>query len=93
MEMIANVFSDFLGGISTVWGLAVIAFFLLAVMAIVLLAGWKVNRTSPQSIEGFLKVLKEKYQGGEIPRKEYEDIKNEIKEPLLQIKNYMKLYG
>jgi uncharacterized membrane protein len=93
MEMIANVFRGFLGGINTFGGLAVIAFFLLAVMAIVLLVGWKVSRTSPQSIEGFLKVLKKRYQKGEIPRKEYEDIKNEIKEPLLQIKNHMKLYG
>jgi uncharacterized membrane protein len=92
MEMIANVFRGFLEGMSSVWGLTVIAFLLLAVMAIVLVVGWKVNRTSPQSIEGFLKVLKERYHEGEIPRKEYEDIKNEIKEPLLQIKNYMKLY-
>ena len=92
MNMIANVPQEFFGGISTFWGFTVISFFLFAILAIVLLIDWKLNRTSPQSIEGFLNVLKEKYREGEIPKKEYEDIKNEIKEPLLQIKNYMKLY-
>ncbi len=92
MNMIANVPQEFFGGISTFWGFTVISFFLFAILAIVLLIDRKLNRTSPQSIEGFLNVLKEKYREGEIPKKEYEDIKNEIKEPLLQIKNYMKLY-
>ncbi len=92
MEIITSVFGDFLGGMDSIWGLSVIAFFLVAALAVVLLVGWKVNRASPQSIEGFLRILKERYREGEIPKKEYEDIRNEIKEPLLQIKNYMKLY-
>ena len=92
MEMIARVFEDFTGGLSVAGGLTAIALFLLAILALVLLIGWKVNRTSPQSIEGFLKVLEERYNEGEIPRKEYEDIKSEIKEPLRQIKNFMKIY-
>lgn len=92
MEMITSIFTDFIEGMSIERGLIVIALFLLAILAVVLLIGRKVNQTSPQTIEGFLKVLEERYNEGEIPRKEYEDVRNEIKEPLVQIKNFMNLY-
>lgn len=92
MEMITSIFTDFIEGMSIEGGLIVIALFLLAILAVVLLIGRKVNQTSPQTIEGFLKVLEERYNEGEIPRKEYEDVRNEIKEPLVQIKNFMNLY-
>ncbi len=92
MEMITSVFRNFSEEMSLAGGLTIIALFLLAILAAVLLIGWKINRTSPQSIEGFLKVLEERYHEGKIPRKEYEDVKSEINEPLLQIKNFMELY-
>lgn len=92
MNMIANITQEFFRGMSIFWVFLVISFFLCAILAIILLIDGKLNRTSPQSIEGFLNVLKEKYREGGIPKKKYEDIRNEINEPLLQIKNYMKLY-
>jgi uncharacterized membrane protein len=65
---------------------------LFVILAIVLFIGWTVNRQKFQSIGQLPRLLKERYDKGEIPKKEYEDIKREIEKPLNQLKYYLKIY-
>ncbi|MQY75962.1 MAG: hypothetical protein GH148_10640 [Clostridia bacterium] len=92
MEMIANNLLGFFKTNNLVWGTLVIALILLSILAIVFLIGWKVNRTYPQSVEGLFRELKERYDRGEISKKEYEDIKRDTFESVFQLKNYLKLF-
>ncbi|GAH62431.1 unnamed protein product [marine sediment metagenome] len=92
MEMIANNLLGFFKTNNLVWGTLVIALILLSILAIVFLIGWKVNRTYPQSIEGLFRELKERYDRGEISKKEYEDIKRDTFKSVFQLKNYLKLF-
>jgi len=67
------------------------AAFLLSVLAVVFLIGWKVNRED-KSIENVLRLVKAKFRQGQIPEKEYNDIKNELSKSMVEIKRYLKIY-
>jgi uncharacterized membrane protein len=65
---------------------------LFVILAIVLFIGWIVNRQRLQNIGQLPRILKEKYDNREISKKEYEDVKREIEEPLHQLKYFLKIY-
>ncbi len=64
----------------------------IAILAIVLFIGWIINRKRIMNIEQLPLLLKERYYRGEISKREYEDIKMDIKERLDQLKYYLKIY-
>lgn len=66
---------DFINDGSLLWGSTIIALILLFILAIVLLAGWKVNNKSPESVKEPVSILKEEYQKENFPEKEYINIK------------------
>lgn len=92
MDAIANILRDFSNAISSSWGQIIVVVTLLTILAIVFLVGWWVNRPKPYRAEVFLRTLRARYERGEIPEKEYKDVKREIEEPLYQLKNYLKIY-
>lgn len=73
-------------------GQILIGVLLAAILAIVLLIGWSVNRKRSQNIWQLPMLLKERYDKGEIFKKEYEDVKREIEKPLDQLNYYLKIY-
>lgn len=93
MYTIANVLRDFSNTVISSWGPILIAVLLVLILAMVFLIGWRVNRPRSYSIGAFQKTLKARYEREEIPKKEYEDIKREIEEPLYQLNYYLKIYG
>ena len=93
MNIISNILSDFSNIIISSLGPILIVVLMVAILAIVSLIGWRVNRPGSYNVEAFLRILKVKYDGGKIPKKEYEDIKREMEEPLYRLKYYLKIYG
>ncbi len=92
MNTIVNILKDFSDTSISSLGMILIAASMLVILTIVLFLGWKVNKPKFQSAEYFLLVLKSKYDRGELPKKEYEDIKSELKESLEKLKYYLDIY-
>ncbi|MHB1276146.1 MAG: SHOCT domain-containing protein [Candidatus Humimicrobiaceae bacterium] len=83
------------GGLGILGMILNFIFFVAIIIGIIFLIVWLVRRASyssesiPKTNEA-IEILKERYAKGEITKKEFEDIKNEINEPLLQYKNYLR---
>ena len=92
MESILNILGDFPNAVTAYWVQIIFAVTFITILAIVLFVGWKFNRKEPYRAEEFLRSIAVRYRKGEIPRKEYEDIKREIKDPLDQLNYYLKVY-
>ncbi|MFC2159417.1 hypothetical protein ACFLQS_01725 [Actinomycetota bacterium] len=73
-------------------GQILIVISLIIIFALVLSIGWIVNKQSSKNITQLPKLLKERYDNREISKKEYEDIKRDIKEPLQQLRYYFRVY-
>ena len=73
METIANNLQGFFKTNGFPWDILVTALILLSILAIVFLIGWKVNKPRSQiiNLEGSFGELKERYDRGEISKKEY----------------------
>ncbi len=93
MDTIINSIRDFSNTIMSSLGLILLLVLLLVIFAIILFIGWRVNRQRFQYIGQLPLLLKEKYYKGEISKKEYEDIKRDIEDPIRQLKYYLKIYG
>lgn len=70
-------------------------FFILIIIGVVMLITWALKKSNFTSVKednrkSSVEVLKERYAKGEITKKEFEDIKNEINEPLIRYKNYLR---
>lgn len=83
------------GGLGILGMILSLIFFVAIIIGIIFLIVWLVRRASysGESIRKtseVIEILKGRYAKGEITKKEYQDIKNEISEPLLQYKNYLK---
>jgi len=83
------------GGLGILGMILSFIFFVAIIIGIIFLIVWLVRRASypGESIpktNAAIEILKERYAMGEITKKEFEDIKNEINEPLFRYKNYLK---
>ena len=92
MNTIINIIRDFSNTIMSSFGPILLLVSLLVIFAIILFIGWRVNRPRSYNVEAFLGALKASYDGGKISKKEYEDIKREMEEPLNKLKYYSKMY-
>ena len=93
MNTIINILRDFSNTMMSSFGPIILLVSLLLIFVIILFVGWRVNRPRSYNIEEFLRTLKFSYNGGKITKKEYEDIKREMEEPLYKLKYYLKIYG
>ena len=83
------------GGLGILGMILSFIFFVAIIIGIIFLIVWLVRRASysGESIPKTnvsIEILKERYAKGEITKKEFEDIKNEINEPLIRYKNYLR---
>ncbi|MCL5070333.1 MAG: SHOCT domain-containing protein [Actinobacteria bacterium] len=90
-----NVIRVLFGGCGFIWMIFIFIFIVAIIIGMIMLTIWLVRRVgypfeSMSNFDKALEVLKKRYAKGEIRKKEYEDIKREINEPLLRYKNYLK---
>lgn len=92
MDSITQVLKDFFSIVTASWEQIILAVLLLAILSIVFLIGWGSNRANFYKNGKILQTLRPKYVKGEISRKEYEDVRRELKESLEKIRYYSKIY-
>ena len=87
------ILKNFYDSVITTQGIIIITVLLLLILVIALLIGWNINRSKPFSLEKMLHWLNEKYDRGEIQKKEFLDVKDEVENSFNQINYYLKIYN